>query len=292
MAKKAIMDKYKPDRKGLVLKYGSIAASGIIAGGSIFSLGACSRQGDQWAETSGQAGQINLEAVEEAMQKSKDVSEFEKRVNEIYQGDEVVLIEVKNAEGGEQLVSGYADLNDNGRIDYDEDEKLFTFRRWYSEGKPNYEMRGYGVNSYYYHPYPTGMDLLTTWMFLSFLTRPAYTTVPVYHTTIRDAGTLRSHRDYYRTTPSYRDQINTNRGFQSRMSATHGTTYRTASPSASRQRWAASKGVNLDRATKISRGSTSRGFGGFKSSWGRASRGFGGFRGGGTGGGADTSWRR
>jgi len=286
MAEESRTDRYSPDRKGLMLKYGSIAATGVIAGGSLFSLGACAGRREQWAETSGKAGQINLEAVEEAMQKSEDVSEFERRVNEIYTGDEMVLIEVKN-EGSEQLVSGYADLNNNLEIDQDADEKLFTFRRWYEVDEPRYEMRGYGVNSYYYHPYSPGMDLLTTYLLVSALTRPMYT-VPVYHTTVVERQAARDYRTNYRKTPSYRNQIDTNRRFQTRMSAKHGTTYKSASPSANRQRWATRTGVNLNKATSISKGGTSRGFAGSKAkgSWGsRVSRGLGGFRGGVAGGG-------
>lgn len=275
------MEKYKPDKKGLMLKYGSIAASGVIAGGGAFAIVSCSSDSEQWAETSGQAGQINLEAVEEAMKDSKDVTEFEKRVNEIYTGDEMVLVEVKN-EGEEQLVSGYADLNDNLQIDYDQDEKLFTFRRWFENGENRYEMRGHGVNSYYYHPYPPGSGLLTTYLLWSALTRPMYSTVPIYYTPVPDRQNIRTYRTQYRQTPSYRNQVQANKSFQTRMSSQHGTTYRQASPGASRQRWAAQKGVNLNKATSISKGRS----GGLKSSWGsRTSRGFGGFRGGSAGGG-------
>ena len=279
MAEESRSDRYSPDRKGLMLKYGSIAATGVIAGGSLLSLGACSKR-EQWAETSGKAGQINLEAVEDAMKKSSDVSEFEKKVNEIYTGDEMVLVEVRN-EGREQLVSGYADLNDNLEID-SPDDKLFTFRRWYEGDNPRYEMRGHGVNSYYHHTYPMGTNLLTTYLLVSALTRPMYMS-PVYHTTVVQRQATRQYRTNYRQTPSYRNQVSANRRFQTRMSSKHGTTYRKASPSASRTQWARSKGVNLSKATRSSKGfsrSSSR------SSWGgRVSRGFGGFRGGTAGGG-------
>ena len=284
MAEKSGAGRYSPDRKGLMLKYGSVAATGIIAGGSIVTLGACGGRREQWAETSGQAGQINLEAVEEAMKKSKDVSAFEKRVNEIYQGEEMVLIEVKN-EGREQLVSGYTDLNNNLNIDYVEgskdnaDEKLFTFRRWYEGNKPNpsYAMRGYGVNSYYYHPYPYGMNMLSTYMLVSALRQPMYMT----HTTVIQRQSTRTSRDNYRKTPSYRNRVDTNRRYQSRMSSKHGATYRKASPSASRQRWATRKGVNLNKATRTSQSAGRRSSTGSRSSWGsRVSRGFSGGRGG------------
>ena len=257
MSERSGPDAYKPDKTGLMLKYGSIAATGIMAGGSLLSLASCSNRREQWAETSGKAGQINMEAVEEAMKKSKDVSEFEKRVNEIYQGDELVLIEVKN-QGNEQLVSGYADLNNNNQIDYDSDDKLFTFRRWFDGDKQRAEMRGYGVNSYYYHPYPSGMNLLTTYLLINALTQPRYRTMPVYHTTVSDARRLRTYRSNYRRTPSYRNQIDTNRRFQSRMSTKHGTTYRKASASSNRQRWATRKGINLNKAVRFSKVVTPR----------------------------------
>lgn len=282
-------NKYALDKKGVAIKYASIIASSIMAGGSVFLVSSCSQKDEQWAETVGKAGYINLEAVEEAMQKSKDVSEFERRVNEIYQGEELILIEVKNLENGEQIVSGYADLNDNKKIDYDEDEKLFSFRRWYEDGQPRGEMRGYGVNSYYYHPYPPGFDFLTTWLLFSALTRPTFMTIPVYHTTISEVDAIRRYRDSYRQTPSYREQINNNKSFFSRMSATYGTTYRKASPSSSRIRWATRKGINLQRATQIS---SMRGFSRTRpwgtSSWG--SRGFSrGFSGGAKGCGLQTN---
>jgi len=266
-----------------MLKYGSFAATGIIAGGSIVTLGACSNRKEQWAETSGKAGQINMEAVEEAMKKSDNVSDFEKKVNEIYQGDEMVLVEVKN-QGREQLVSGYADLNENLEIDSGSDDKLFTFRRWYEGDKPRYEMRGYGVNSYYYRPYPHGTNMLTTYLLVSALTRPMYSS-PIYHTTVLQRQATRSYRTSYRQTPTYKNQVDTNRRYQTRMSSKHGTSYRKASPNANRQKWATQKGVNLNKATATSK-SAGRRTGSSRSSWGsRSSRSGGSFRGGIAGGG-------
>jgi len=272
--------KYDLDRKTTMLKYGGIAATGVIIGGSLFSFGGCSSKSKQWAETSGQAGRINLEAVEEAMKKSDDVSDFERKVNEIYQGKELILIEVKNEDNGKQLVSGYADLNEDNQIDYEEDEKLFTFTRWSEGNSYRGEMRGYGVNNYYHQPYSYSNNLFTTWMLFSALSQPRYA-MPIYHTTIADAGTIRGYRTAYRSTPSYRNQVNTNRQFESKMSTKHGTAYKQASPSSSRQRWASRTGVNLNKATKASSGGKAS-----RSGWGRSSsRGFGSFRGGGSGGG-------
>lgn len=282
MADESRRGRYSPDRKGLMLKYGSIAATGIIAGGSMFSLGACSKR-EQWAETSGKAGQINLEDVENAMKDSSDVSEFEQKVNEIYTGEEMVLIEVTN-QGTEQLVSGYADLDNNLEINHDSDDKLFTFRRWFEGDKPRYSMRGYGVNSYYYRPYPMS-NMLGTYLLVSALTRPMYSR-PIYHTTVVQRQATRQYRTNYRKTPSYRSQVSKNRSFQTKMSTKHGTTYKKASPSTSRNKWATSKGVNLNKATKSSKSFTrsSRSSWGSRSSSRSSSRGFrGGTAGGGIG---------
>ena len=42
---------------------------------------------EDWAATDGAAGRINLEEVQNAFQESESVTEFEKRVNEIFEGD-------------------------------------------------------------------------------------------------------------------------------------------------------------------------------------------------------------
>ena len=155
-------------------------------------------------------------------------------------------------------------------------------------------MRGYGVNSYYHHSYPSGMNMLTTYMLVSALTRPMYSR-PIYHTTIVDRQATRAYRTNYRQTPSYRNQTSSNKRFQSRMSSKHGTTYRKASPTANRQKWATSKGVNLKKATSASKPRVSRSSGRSRSSFSsrgsRGSRGFGGFRGGTAGGGIGQLYR-
>ncbi len=46
---------------------------------------------DQWAATDGAAGRINLDDVQAAFKKSDSATEFERKVNEIYEGDGTVL---------------------------------------------------------------------------------------------------------------------------------------------------------------------------------------------------------
>ncbi|RKY04520.1 hypothetical protein DRP77_03610 [Candidatus Poribacteria bacterium] len=270
-------------RSGLIFKYGSVAAVGALAGGAVILFQGCEGCGGgrvyQWAETRGKARAIDLEAVERAMRESKDVTEFEEKVNQIYEGDELVLIEVKNISRDLQEVSGYADVNDNGEIDPG-DEKLFTFRRWNRpDGGVDYAMIGYGPNYGYYHTGHLTEALLETWLLLQILNTPPYTTVPYYHTPPERVVIIKEKRDEFRRSPEYRR----------RTTARPGTATRRASAAASRARFATRPGTRM-RATTAPKPITRSRWGSFRSSFfrprglrsfGGGFRGFGGFRGGG-----------
>ena len=80
----------------------------VLAGGALVSvpvIAACSSGPtyDQWAATDGAAGRINLDAVQDAYKESKSATEFEKRVNRIYEGDGVVLIAPARTASGRWL---------------------------------------------------------------------------------------------------------------------------------------------------------------------------------------------
>jgi hypothetical protein len=267
--------------KGLILKYGGIAASGVIVGGVLVAFSGCEgctgRRSTtyQWAETRGRASKIDLEAVERAMRESKDVTEFEQKVNQIYEGDELVLIEVKNISRDLQEVSGYADINDNAQID-DGDEKLFTFsRRNTPDGGADYTMIGYGPNYGYSHSGHLTQTLLNTWLLLQILNTPRYTTVPYYHTPRDRVVIIKQERERFRRSPQYKR----------RVTARTGTATRKASTAASRSRFATRPGATMRKATRP-RSTTRSRWGSFRSSFRpRRSGGFrsfgGGFRGGG-----------
>ena len=82
-------------RLGTALSLGGIVAvSPLIA--------ACGEPSyEDWAATDGAAGRINLDDVQEAFKNSDNATDFEKRVNEIYEGDGLVLIRAK--QDGETL---------------------------------------------------------------------------------------------------------------------------------------------------------------------------------------------
>ena len=80
---------------------------------------------DEWATTDGAAGRINLDDVQNAFKQSKSPTDFEQRVNEIFEGDGILLISAK--QDGERLVlEGWEDLNNNVQIDDAQDDLLFS----------------------------------------------------------------------------------------------------------------------------------------------------------------------
>ena len=69
-----------------------ILGSAMRAAGPVMAGCSTGVSADEWAATEGAIGRINMEAVREAFERSKSVEEFEKRLNEIYEGDGIVLI--------------------------------------------------------------------------------------------------------------------------------------------------------------------------------------------------------
>ena len=126
-------------RRGLAALAGAMVVSGPV-------MAACQSEPsfEDWAATDGAAGRINLDDVQEAFKKSKSASDFERRVNEIYEGDGVVLIRVSQ-DGDDRSLEGFEDLDNSGTIDDAKDDRLFSIDK--SGG--NNEMRGYGANGYY-----------------------------------------------------------------------------------------------------------------------------------------------
>ena len=85
-----------------------------------------------------------MEEVEEAFKKSQTVEDFEKRLNEIYEGDGLVLVRAKDEEG-QRVIEGYEDLNRDNDIVPEQDDLLFTIT---NEGGSN-NLRGNGANQNY-----------------------------------------------------------------------------------------------------------------------------------------------
>lgn len=262
----------KLGRRGAAALAGVVVVAGPVAA-------ACSAgpSYEDWAATDGAAGRINLDEVQKAFKESNSVTEFEKRVNEVYEGDGIVLIRSQQTDGA-LVLEGYEDLNKNGTIDEAGDDQLFSITK---EGEQN-EMRGHGANSYYNSSFGGG-NFLFTYLLLSSFSRGPY----FYSTPSSRIGTIRSDRTRYRNSSGYRTQVSRNSSYFSRQKSFAGSRFTNARVGSNRQSYLNSQrtsgafrtsgtGVRSSFGGRTSRSSRSS-FGG-RSSGGR-SGGFGGFGG-------------
>ena len=193
----------------------ALSLGGIVAAAPL--IAACGGASyEDWAATDGAAGRINLDDVQEAFKDSKSVTEFEERVNKIYEGDGLIFIRAK--QDGETLtLEGWEDLNNDNAIDENDDDQLFSIVK----GTNNeYDMRGYHGNGYYNSHFGAG-DFLFTYLIISSLSRPGY-----YYSTPPSRGTqIRNQRTTYRNSSSYNSQVSRNAGYNARQSTFAGSQY-------------------------------------------------------------------
>ena len=224
-------------------KFGrAITLSGIVATAPLIAACSSGPSYDDWAATDGAAGRINLDDVQEAFKDSKGTTEFEKRVNEIYEGDGIILI--RSSQDGERLVlEGWEDLNNNNTIDDAQDDLLFSFVK---DTNDEYDLRGHGANGYYNSHFGAG-NFLFTYLIISSLTGPRY-----YRTSPARGTNMRQQRNGYRQSSRYGGQVARNSRYTSKQQSFAGSRYQQAS-----------RNVSSNRQTYQQ---TQRASGGFKSS--------------------------
>ena len=214
---------------------------------------------EEWAATDGAAGRINLEDVQKAFEESESPTEFETKVNQIYEGDGIVLIRVEQ-DGDRMNLEGWEDLNGSKAIEDGSDDRLFSIVRNHDN---SHEMRGYGANSYYHHGFGAG-DFLFTYMLLSAFT-PGFGGY-YYNTPVNRYDTISRDRTNYRnTSQSYRNQVSRNSQYFNKQKTFAGSSYDQAS-----------RNISSSRQTYMSNQKTSGAFKssgtGVRSSWGSSAR--------------------
>lgn len=155
---------------------------------------------DRWATTENTNVKIDFDKINEAYKAAEGPEDFEKRVNEIYEGSEVISVAVQDLDAKTQVVTGFFDQNSDGAVQ--DPEKVFTIRRDITgEGTGQYQTTGHGAYGFYHSPMlgiASGM-LLGSMMSSAF--RPNY--MPVYtqpYTTPPGRTSfLQSHRNSYRS---------------------------------------------------------------------------------------------
>lgn len=180
----------------------SISMTALAALLATAALSACSedRGNDRWATTSNTTVDIDWDKIQEAYRTAEGPQDFETKVNEIYEGDELISVAVQDKDAKVQEVTGFFDRNSNGQVD--EPEKIFVITRdVIDQNQAQYAVQGYGHYGGYRH---TSMwDIAGGVMIGSMLAnalmpsyRPMYTTA--YTTSPARLSQISSQRSDYR----------------------------------------------------------------------------------------------
>ena len=157
------------------------------------------RGNDRWATTENTNVEIDWDKVNAAYKQADGPQDFERRVNEIYEGDEIISVHVQDADDKSQVVTGFFDKNTDGKVD--EAEKIFTIKRDVTgEGQAQVQTQGYGPYAGYHSPVMSMVSGMLLGSMISSAFSPRY--VPVYTTPYTTSaariGDLHGHRTSYR----------------------------------------------------------------------------------------------
>jgi hypothetical protein len=174
-----------------------------LATGGVAGCSSDEESTERWATTENTNVKIDWDKVNEAYKEASGPEDFERRINEIYEGDEIISVSIKDEDDKSQVVTGFFDKNNDGKVD--EEEKIFTIKREISNGEAKYQTSGHGPHYGYYHSPFYGMASgMLMGMAISSMLSPTY--VGVYSTA-------------YTTSPDRRSAISSQR-----------TSYRAANP--------------------------------------------------------------
>ncbi len=244
-----------------------LLGAGMVVAGPVITGCATGVTADDWAATEGAMGRINMDEVEQAFKKSQTVEQFEKRLNEIYEGDGIVLVRAKD-EDGKRVIEGYEDLNNDDDIVPEQDDLLFTIT---NENDSN-DLRGNGANRHYRSSFGGGNFLFTYLIFSSF-SRGGFG----YYSS--RGPQMRTDRASYRNSPGYAGrsgQVNRNSSYYNRQRASNPNAYNSAGRQLSPARQSYIGGQKTSGAFKGSNTGVRSGFGKFGGRGGSASGGGGG----------------
>lgn len=187
-------------------------------------LGACARhdQSEQHyvsPQIHGQGARINLDQVQQAFWNTKAsdfnqwMSAFEKRVNQIYAGSEIVSVDA-DRKNNRLVVVGYIDKA--GKPGFQpSDDKLFTIEQ---TGQAADNQVPYRVSDGYGQPYYQGHHSLLDNPFLQafFISHMFNSWGGHYYTSPSQVIILHDYRNTYRQSPAWQSQQAANRSFASR----------------------------------------------------------------------------
>lgn len=142
---------------------------------------ACTTEGERgnerWATTENTNVAIDWDKVNEAYKLAEGPEDLERRINDIYQGDEVVSVAVRDLDEKTQEVTGFFDKNKSGSAD--EGEAIFTIKREITgEGQAQMQTQGHGYYAGYHSPVLSIMTGMMLGSMMSSMFMPGY--APMY----------------------------------------------------------------------------------------------------------------
>lgn len=154
---------------------------------------------ERWATTENTNVKIDWDKVQEAYKQADGPADLERRVNEIYEGSELISIAVADVDEKTQVVTGFFDKDGDGKVA--DAEKIFTVQREVTgEGQAQVQTVGYGPYAGYHSPMLSIMSGMMLGSMMSSMFAPTY--VPVYRqpyvTSAGRRGELSAHRAGYR----------------------------------------------------------------------------------------------
>ena len=194
--------------------------------------GPSAERNERWATTENTNVAIDWDKVNEAYKLAEGPEDFERRVNEIYGGSEIISVSVADLDDKTQLVTGFFDKNANGAVD--EAEKIFTIRRQLTnESSAQYQTVGYGPYYGYHSPFLSIASGMMMGSMMSRMFTPGY--VPMYqqpYTTsgARIAEVHQSRSSYRAANPSQFQRSQSGRTYNRPSTTTRTTKGAGASP--------------------------------------------------------------
>jgi hypothetical protein len=154
---------------------------------------------DRWVVTENTNVAIDWDAVGKAYLAAEGPEDFERRVNEIYEGDEIISVSVQDLDERTQVVTGFFDKDEDGAAA--EGEKIFSLRRDVtSQDAAKYQISGHGAYASYHSPVWDIMMGMAMGSMISRMFMPGY--MPMYTagytTSPARRGQLASQRSSYR----------------------------------------------------------------------------------------------
>jgi hypothetical protein len=182
-----------------MLKHILLAAAVSVGPMTIAGCSQEPQRTERWATTENTNVEIDWDKVNEAYKQANGPEDFEKRVNEIYEGGEVISVAVQDDGARAQVVTGFFDKDKSGSVD--EGEKIFTITREITgEGQAQVQTMGHGAYASYHSPMLSIVSGMMLGSMLSNAFSPHY--VPVYTTPYMTSaarvGHLHNERSSYR----------------------------------------------------------------------------------------------